>query len=142
MDEIYSYALKLLRARDYTVAGLCEKLEAKFGAAPPEIIERLLQKKFLNDRRFAQNYTLRRTHHGASQLREELAARGVPAEVTEEILAETDWPSLHEAVAARMKSWKLHPPLKPRDVARLFRALIRLGYDEDTIREEIERLNE
>ena len=140
MDEIYSYALKLLRARDYTVAGLSEKLQAKFGTAPPEIIELLLQKKFLNDRRFAQNYTAKRRNIGAERLREELSARGVPPELVEEILSETDWPSLHEAAAAKMNSWKLHPPVEPREAARLFRALFRLGYDEDAIREELERI--
>ena len=140
MDEIYSFALKLLRNRDYTVAGLSEKLEAKFGTAPTEIIEQLIQKRFLNDRRFAQNYAAKSVHRGAAQVREELVAKGIPADLAEEILTETDWPSLHEALAARMKIWKLHPPLKPRDMARLFRALFRLGYDEDAIREEIERL--
>ena len=36
MKEIYTYALKLLKDRDYTVAKLSEKLEAKFGDAPSE----------------------------------------------------------------------------------------------------------
>jgi regulatory protein len=142
MDEIYHYALKLLKGRDFTVSQLIQKLEAKFGEAPPEIIEQLLQKKFLNDRRFAQNYVEKRKHRGAAQLREELAARGVPAEITEEILAGTGWPSLHEALAAKMNDWRLRPPLAPRDTARLFRALFRLGYDEDAIREEIEQLDQ
>ena len=140
MDEIYAYALKLLRTRDYTVAGLTEKLETKFGTAPAELIQNLVQKKFLDDRRFAQNYAAKSSNRGAARLREELASKGVPPELTEEILSQTDWPSLHEALTARMKIWKLHPPLKPRDAARLFRALLRLGYDEDAIREEIERL--
>src|SRR5437867_10663578 len=56
MNEIYAYALKLLRGRDYTISKLCAKLEAKFGSVPPEVIEQLLEKKFLNDRRFAENY--------------------------------------------------------------------------------------
>ena len=142
MNEIYHYSLKLLKRRDYTVSQLTRKLEAKFGAAPAEVIQQLLQKKFLSDRRFAQNYVEKRKQRGAAQVREELAARGVPSEVAEEILSETEWPSLQDAVAAKMDDWRLRPPLQPRDAARLFRALFRLGYDEDAIREEINRVEQ
>ena len=140
MDEIYAYALKLLRARDYTVAKLRRKLELKFGATPDAAIVLLLQKNFLNDRRFAENYAARRTDRGPAMLREELMARGVAPALIEEIVSGIDWPSLHEALAAKMKGWKLHAPLQSRDAARLFRALQRLGYDEDAIREEVEHL--
>lgn len=140
MDEIYLYALELLKNRDYTVAKLSEKLEAKFGEAPPEVIQQLLQKKFLNDRRFAQNYVIRKKHCGPFQLREELSASGVPSQLTDEVLSEIQWPSLQDALTAKMDDWHLRSPLQPRDAARLFRALCRLGYDEDAIREEIERI--
>jgi SOS response regulatory protein OraA/RecX len=142
MDEIYRYALTLLKTRDYTVSQLSQKLEAKFGEAPLEVIQQLQRKKFLNDRRFAENYVEKRKRRGVAQIREELAARGVPSEITEEILSETEWPSLHEAVAAKMNDWRLRPPLQTRDAARLFRALFRLGYDEDAIREEIEKFEQ
>ena len=142
VDEILSYALKLLRGRDYTVANLREKLAAKFGDVPQDIVDHLLKKNFLNDRRFAENYVARRRDRGAALLREELAARGVASPLIDEILSRADWPSLQEALAARMSDWKLRTPLQSRDGARLFRALLRLGYDEDAIREEIERLNE
>jgi regulatory protein len=142
MNEIYSYALNLLKRRDYTVSQLTRKLEAKFGEAPPEVMQQLLQKKFLDDRRFVQNYVEKRKQRGAAQVREELAARGVPSNLAEEILSETDWPSLHEAVAAKMNDWRLRAPLQPRDAARLFRALFRLGYDEDAIRGEIDELEQ
>jgi len=142
VDEVYKHALKLLRARDHTVAQLTEKLEAKFGSVPEDVIARLLQKKFLDDRRFAENYVSRRRNRGATILREELAARGVPLSLAEEILSSADRPSLKEVLAARMKDRKLRAPLQSRDAARLFRALVRLGYEEDAIREEIEQLHE
>ena len=142
MNEIYSYALKLLRRRDYTIAELCGKLEAKFGSVPPEIIEDLGRKKFLNDRRFAENYVAKRKSRGAQQLREELTAHGIPTKLVEEIVSETEWPSLQEALTAKMRDWNLRSPLQPRDAGRLFRALLRLGYDEDAIREEIEQLEQ
>ena len=140
VDEIYAHALKLLRSRDYTVAGLRERLEAKFGTAPQEVFDRLTQKKFLSDRRFAENYVERRKSRGASLLRQELIDKGVAVELADEILSRTDFPSLKHALTAKMNGWKLRVPLQSRDAARLFRALLRLGYDEDAIREEIEQL--
>ena len=140
MDEIYAYALKLLKGRDYSVSTLRARLETRFGSAPPEVIEQLIRKNFLNDRRFTQNYVERRKEKGSSQIREELLARGIAPEIVEEILSRTEWPSLREAVKAKMDGWKLRPPLQSRDAARLFRALLRLGFDEDAIREELEKL--
>ena len=142
MDEIYIYALKLLKGRDYTVVKLREKLEARFGSVPHEVIDQLIQKKFLSDRRFAENYVARRKNRGAAVVREELAARGVPNTLADEILSSADWPSLKDVLAAKMDDWNLRAPLQSRDAARLFRALIRLGYEEDAIREAIEQLRE
>ena len=64
------------------------------------------------------------------------------AEIADEILSNGDFPSLKQAVADKMTGWKLRVPLQSRDAARLFRALVRLGYDEDAIREEIDQIND
>ena len=138
MDQIYLAALKLLRTRDHTVSSLRQKLEGKFGVVPEDVIEQLLKRNFLNDRRFAENYVSRRKDRSPSALREDLIARGVAGDIVDETLSRVDSPSLREALAAKLKDWKLRTPLQPRDAARLFRALLRLGYDEDAIREEIE----
>ena len=142
MDEIYAHALKLLRARDYTVSQLNQKLETKFGSVPQEVVDRLIRKKFLDDRRFAENYVTRRKKRGPVLLREELLARGVPSALADEILSQTDLPSLKDALTSKMIDWKLRAPLQLRDATRLFRALSRLGYDEDAIREELEQIRE
>ena len=142
MNDIYIHALKLLRKRDYTVWELREKIEARFHEIPDEIIDRLIQKNFLNDRRFTENYVARRQYQGKALLREELTSRGVASDLIDEILSKTAWPSLQEALADKMNGWKLGAPLQPRDATRLFRALLRLGYDEDAVREEIEQLRE
>src|SRR5262245_46854882 len=128
VDEIYAHALKLLHMRDYTTAELQKKLESKFGAVPQTVLDLLIQKKFLNDRRFAENYVARRKQRGTYQLREELIQRGVEAQIVHEILSKADFPSLKQAVKAKMTDWKLRVPLQSRDAARLFRALVRLGY--------------
>ncbi len=142
MDQVYLYALKLLRMRDYSVSRLREKLAAKFGSVPDAIIDELIRKKFLNDRRFAENYIARKADRGQARLREELLTRGIPPGLADEILTQTAFPSLRGALEAKMNDWKLRLPLQPRDAARLFRALARLGYDEDALREELENLHE
>ena len=142
MNEVYLYALKLLRARDHTIVMLREKLRKKFGQQSEEVIQQLLKKNFLNDRRFAENYVARRHSRGQARLKEDLKSRGVAVEVIDEILAATEWPSLSDATTATIKGLKLRAPLQSRDAARLFRALLRLGYEEDAIREQIENLRE
>src|SRR5436309_15563441 len=130
MNEIYAYALKLLRGRDYTISKLCAKLEAKFGSVPPEVIEQLLEKKFLNDRRFAENYIAKRKSCGAQQVREELLSLGISAKLAEEIVSHTEWPSLQDAITAKTRHWTSRPPLQPSDAGRLFSAWLRPGYGE------------
>ena len=50
-----------------------------------------------------------------------------------------NWPSLRDVLKAKIAGWRLHAPLQRRDAARLFRALSRLGYSEEEIREELEQ---
>jgi regulatory protein len=138
VDDVFLYALKILQRRDYTISGLRQKLEAKFDHVSEEVMERLIRRNYLNDRRFAENYASKRKHHGPIVVRAELIDRGVSETLADEIISQAEWPSLQQALAARMRSWNLRAPVQSRDAARLFRALARLGYDEDAIREEIE----
>jgi SOS response regulatory protein OraA/RecX len=142
MSGILKYALRLLASRDHTISGIARKLEFKFGHVPGDVMQYLIRENYLNDRRFAENYMARRKQKGRTAVRNELIARGVAADIADEVLAKTEWPSLRQALDARMSDWKLRPPLQPGDAARLFRSLLRLGYEEDALREEIEQLHE
>ncbi len=142
MDEIYNQALKLLRRRDYTVAELCERLASKFGEIPKETIATLQKKRFLDDTRYAGNFVVKRKDFHPSLVREELLNRGVSPEIVEQALSVNDWPSLQQVVRAKMIDWKLQAPIHHREAGRLYRALVRLGYPEDEIREELEQLHE
>src|ERR1051326_961246 len=95
-SEIFNYAVKLLARRDYSVVALREKLSAKFDAVPDDVIQQLISKRFLNDRRFAENYLARRKNRGQIRVREELLARRIPLEVMNEVLSAADWPSLRD----------------------------------------------
>ena len=141
-NDVFKHAVQLLAARDYTTDQLRKKLALRFGEVPDSVIEQLTAKHYLDDHRYAQNLVRRRKARGPVGVQEELAARGIPAEIIANVIQEGDWPSLQEALKARMVVWNLRPPLQRRDAARLFRALARLGYEEDAIREEIDQLHE
>jgi regulatory protein len=141
-NQLLQHALKLLARRDFSEAELRRKLEARFGDVPQSVIETLLAKRFLDDRRFTENYVARRQERAPARLRGELMQRGIAPAIIDAVLSGPGRPSLREVVKATMVDWDLRPPLRPRDAARLFRALARLGYDEDAIREEVETFHE
>jgi SOS response regulatory protein OraA/RecX len=142
MDDMYHHALKLLSMRDYTAAQLRAKLDKKFGSVDEAVIADLIKRKFLNDRRFVRNFIDRKATTSLEYLRDQLLERGVEKSIVAEELEKTERPSLREVVNATMIDCKLRAPLRPREAARLFRALIRLGYQEDAIREELEPFHE
>ena len=142
MDEIYHHALKVLQRRDYTEKQLREKLEAKFGDVPAEVFSRLLTKRFLDDRRYAENFVARHADSHPERVKELLGEAGVRREIIDAAISAIDWPSLPDVLKAKMLDWRFHAPLQKRDAARLFRALSRLGYSEDEIREELAPLHE
>ena len=142
MQEIYHHALKLLRRRDYTVQQLQEKLEARFGDVPEEVVAQLLAKRFLDDRRYAENFVTKHEDSHPDWVRTALEEAGVRSEIAAAAVESRTWPSLPHVLKAKMENSRLRPPLQRRDVARLFRLLSRLGYPEEDIREELEQLHE
>jgi regulatory protein len=141
-DDVYHYAIRLLARRDLTALQVRDKLSAKFGAISERVIEELISENFLNDQRFAENYIARRPNRGPLRLRQELIARGITPNLADVVLQNAPLPSLQDAVKAKMLVWHLRAPLQRRDAARLFRALVRLGYEEEAVRGEIEQLHE
>ena len=142
MNEIYHHALKLLRRRDYTGMQLRRKLVEKFGKAPEDVVAQLQAKRFLDDRRYAENFIRNHPDSHPDRIRRELEEAGVGRETLTLAMSAIDWPSLQDVLKAKMLVWRLRAPLQRRDAARLFRALSRLGYAEEEIREELEQLHE
>jgi len=142
VEEIYIESLKLLKRRDYSVAQLKEKLSLKFGEVPQELIDRLLHKRFLDDARFARNLVAKRRNRHPSIVHAELLNLGISEETADHAIGASGWPSLSDVLRATMVDWKLQAPLHHRDVAKLYRALARLGFPEDEIREELDHLHE
>jgi SOS response regulatory protein OraA/RecX len=109
---------------------------------PVEVTELLLSKRFLDDRRYAENFVTRHPDAHPRWVRQALEEGGIDESTIDHAVAEAQWPSLRDVLKAKMLVWRLRPPLVRRDAARLFRLLSRLGYPEEEIREELEQLHE
>ena len=90
-ERAYLYALRILAARDYTVARLQEKLLGR-GFADTDVetaLERMVSEGWLDDRRFAERFAesaLASCRFYGPRLRQEMRRRGVPPEIVSEVL--------------------------------------------------------
>jgi regulatory protein len=90
-ERAYLYALRLLTARDYTVARLQEKFRGKgFDVTDVEdALGRLMSEGWVDDSRFAERFAESALASGrfyGSRLRQEMRRRGVPPELVSEVL--------------------------------------------------------
>ena len=139
-DKAYGYAIKLLAVRDYSVGRMRARLEKRFGGDPGDVIDRLLSQRFLDDRRFAESFVRVKKSRGRLRLRAELIRNGIEELIADDVLALENWPSLVDVLGAKMKGLKLVPPISLGEATRLSSFLLRLGYDEEEVREELEKL--
>lgn len=139
-DEIYNHAIRLLARREYSTSRLKYRLERRFQTAPGSIIDRLTEKRYLDDKRFAETYVRNRKSMGKHRVGYLLKQNGVDESIIDQVLEEVEWPSLGHVLVARMEQLEIHPPLSVREASRLYRVLERLGYEGEAITEELERL--
>ena len=139
-DEIYNHAIKLLAKREYSTSRLKNRLERTFKIVPESIIDRLTEKKYLDDKRFSETYVRNRKAMGRRRVGYLLQQHGVDAMIIDQVLEDMKWPSLGDALVAKMDQLKIHPPLSVREASRLYRVLERLGYEGEAITDELERL--
>lgn len=153
-DDLYAAALRALMRRAYSIHEMKEYLgrRAQDGEAIPPVIARLREQSYLDDAKYARDYT--RVHaqsrrQGKFRIARELRARGVPDgqidAALESIFAETDEKALaHERV--RRKLAQLRGPsgkgIDKKKIGSLYRSLIAAGFSADIIRSEIHTLSE
>ncbi len=103
-----AHALRFLSRRERTEQEVRGALRAEGidnPAAIDYIVETLKGKNLLNDRRFASEligYRLRHNVAGPALLRRKLSVAGVPAEITDELLAEAFPPGEEERMALKL----------------------------------------
>jgi regulatory protein len=90
-EQAYLYALRILTARDYTVAKMQEKLRGRdFDEADMEAaLGRLVTEGWVDDLRFAERFAesaIASSRYYGPRLRQEMRRRGVPPELVSEVL--------------------------------------------------------
>jgi regulatory protein len=140
-QELYNTALRALMRRAYSIHEMKDYLErrAEDKEFIPPVVARLRELKYLDDARYALDYSkLRR--QGRFRIARELRARGVPDRYIEAALqtvfAETDEATL---VRTRVKRRLAHlrGALDQRKIASLYRSLLSAGFSSDVIRAEL-----
>jgi regulatory protein len=144
-QELYALALRALMRRAHSIHEMREYLErrAEGKEAVSRVIARLREQNYLDDARYALDYA--RTHaqsrrQGRFRIARELRARGVPDRHIEAaiaaVFAETDESALVRARLKRHLS-HVHGALGQRQLAGLYRSLLRAGFSGDIVRAEL-----
>lgn len=88
-------AQRLLARREHSCHELAQKLQQRHLEAEmiAQVLAECQQQGWLNDQRFAQEYTYHRSQrgYGALRIEQELAQRGVASSIRRQVLAAGDW---------------------------------------------------
>lgn len=135
----YSRALWLLSARDYTCRGMKEKLARDFGGdAAADAVERLVDRKFLDDARYAGHYAeqlMAERNLSRREARLKLIQKGVPRDLADEAVDAVEVSSddqLDEWIGRRYAS-KLADG-NPEQIQKVVNALVRKGFAYSDVR--------
>lgn len=146
--QAYLAALRLLGGRDYTTIGLSRKLEQRGYASEQieEALNRLTAERFLDDRRYAERFIAQSRESGryvGYRLRQELMRRGVPSDVSAELLA-VGTEHAEEVDLARQLISRRYAGFDPvtsddRNRRRIAGFLQRRGFGAEVIRQVLDR---
>ncbi|MFQ5464659.1 MAG: regulatory protein RecX [Thermodesulfobacteriota bacterium] len=135
-------AARLLSYRERTVAELTGRLSEK-GYDAAEIsstVERLAEKGYLDDRRFAMGLAdsrIRNKRWGRARIASDLGSRGVPREIISEVIGTIDRATEDETARRAFDKWRrlrrAPLPLDKTGFARAFRYLTSLGFSQSVI---------
>lgn len=136
-DRAYQYALRLLTGRDYSVAGIRQKLAAREVAEPDReaVLLRLQREGWLDDRRYAGRFAesaLSTGRYFGARLRGEMRRRGfspdVVSEAVEPLLAGIDEISEVKSAAERRYPGFFYSTATDRDRRKVIGFLQRRGF--------------
>lgn len=144
-QELYTAALRALMRRAHSIHEMRAYLErrAEDKDIVSQVIARLREQNYLDDARYAFEFARQRANgrrQGRFRVARELRARGVPDHyidaALEAVFADT---SEAELVRTRLKRRLAHirGPINQRQVAGIYRSLLRAGFSADTIRAEL-----
>ena len=142
-SKLLRAAVALLARRDFSRAGLRERLLRRFGAAAEPELDRVLDRLeidgLLSEERFAENFVrARASRFGPARLRHELLRRGLPAERIDSALklhAQDEYSAARAIWARRFASTPFASiPADARERARQARFLSARGFSHEVIR--------
>lgn len=147
-EQLYAAALRALARRGHSVWEMRQALERRSdekGRVRP-VLERLKNERLLDDARYARQFARQRAEsrrQGRYRIARELRARGVADRHIEaaldEVFSETDEAELvRQRLARRLRLRQ--GPLDTRQLASLYRALLRSGFSAELIRRELRAL--
>jgi regulatory protein len=143
-EELYEYAVGALARRMRSVAELKRLLRNKVEADTELgqtlielIVRRLKDRGYLNDARYAAAYSsfrLSNEKFGRRRVVTDLKAKGVHGEVLEKAVS-TVYDEVNDEKLARayLKRKRLEKPQNQKQAARIFRQLVRAGFEHKTV---------
>ena len=141
-NPLLEKAVSLLNYRAHSRKELADKLKQKTGcgdAALNEVLDRLEELGFLNDRSYAAAVvrSCARKGYGAQRALTELSRRGIPKELREEALAEMpeDGGALERLIRTKLKD-----PSDRDEVRKVTVAMVRRGFSWDEIRQALQNV--
>jgi len=147
-EQLYAAALRALMRRAHSIHEMRQALErrAEDKNSVRRVLARLKQEKLLDDARYAcqfARYHAESRRRGRFRIARELRARGVPdrhiSAALDEVFAEVDEATLvRQRLERRLRH--VHGPLDQRQLASLYRSLLRAGFSSDVVRQQLRAL--
>lgn len=141
-----NYALRLLQKQDRSVGSLRQKMaEKKFDQIDiDQTIKKLIDKKFIDDERFAKNFIKSKKlyqHLGNRRLRFELKKKLISDKLANKLLKDESTESELEIAQEAAEKWLRIKGDKENAREKLFRHLASKGFDYGIIKEVIDNLS-
>jgi regulatory protein len=142
-EDLFDYAVKLLGQQMRTVAEVRRVLRRRVepgetgDAKISAVVERLMERKYLNDSAYAQDYARLRQENasfGKRRVQQDLTRKGVQAPLIAETL-ETAYEDVNEEELARrhLERKRVKKPASQKEAARVARMLMRAGFGSSII---------
>jgi regulatory protein len=138
------YAFYLLKSRDRSIGEMKEKLKRRECTSEEinETITFLIEKDFLNDQRFAENFVRYKKiikPVGKFYLRNKLMEKKIPTEIIEKTLSET--PDEYSEIEELAERWLARNKKVPKEKSyeKLSRHLISRGFEWEKVREVVDQ---
>jgi regulatory protein len=142
-SALYTYAVKALGRRMRTETELRRLMTSVVApgalgqAVVAAVIARLKERKYLDDRSYAETYARLRQENeklGARRVRNDLRQKGIRAEVIEEAVGARYGEANEEALARQhLERKRIRKPANEKETARVVRRLVTAGFSTGTI---------